>query len=55
MTWKDLMQELAKLSPEQLDKPLMALIDNEPWEGATFHISDENDDWKPNQPYLLYT
>lgn len=53
-TWRQLKQYLAEASDEQLDKPVLGLIDHEPWKADCYQIADHDDSDLPNQPYLLF-
>ncbi len=55
LTWRQLGEFMNKqLGPKHLDKPVIGLIDNEPWEASEFSISGCDDDWHPNQPYIVF-
>lgn len=55
LTWKAVLEQLQKCTPEQLEMPVVALIDAEPWEAAEFKIARvDPEDQYSNSPYLTF-
>ena len=54
MTWKDVLTFLNSCSDEQLNMPVCGLIDFEPWDASEIKSAPKDDDWRPNQPYLVF-
>lgn len=54
MKWRDLKQYLAECTEEQLDKDVIALIDDLPWKPDCFQIAKDDDPELPNNPYLVF-
>lgn len=54
-TWRHVKDMLVGITEEQLDMPVTALIDAEPWDATDAKIAPANDPYHPNRPYLIFT
>lgn len=60
LTWRELREALKDATDEQLNMPVVALIDLEPWDAAAIKVASAEsdsfftDEWRPNTLYLIF-